>query len=67
MHTVQCMFTNENVRSIDGPIVFSFINSNRVILSHEDALVLTLGVGGFDVHKILVDLGSSIYLQQMPA
>lgn len=65
MHTVQCMFTNENVRSIDGPIVFSFINSNRVILSHEDALVLTLGVDGFDIRRIMIDLGSFADLLEM--
>ena len=32
---------------------------------YEDALILTLGVGGFDVRRILVDLGSSIDLLQM--
>ena len=32
---------------------------------HEDALVLTLLVGGFDVRRVLVDLGSSVDLLQM--
>ena len=34
---------------------------------HEDALILILGVGGFDMRIILVDLGSSIDLLQMSA
>ena len=33
---------------------------------HEDALVLTLGVGGFDVRRVLVDPGSSTDLLKMP-
>ena len=32
---------------------------------HEDTLILILGVGGFDVRIILVDLGSSIDLLKM--
>ena len=32
---------------------------------HKDVLVLTLLVGGFDVRRVLVDLGSSVDLLQM--
>ncbi|RVW40367.1 hypothetical protein CK203_092459 [Vitis vinifera] len=60
-------FIDDNVRPIDEPIAFSPIDSNRVILPHEDVLVLTLGVGGFDVHIILIDLGSFVNLLQMSA
>ena len=42
---------------IDGPISFPSINMNRVIVPHYDALVLTLYFNGFDVHRVLVDLG----------
>lgn len=38
-----------------------------MILPHEDALVLTLGVDGFDVRRILIDLGSFANLLQMLA
>ncbi|RVW49011.1 hypothetical protein CK203_080951 [Vitis vinifera] len=38
-----------------------------VILLYEDALVLTLGVSGFDVLKILIDLGSFTDLLKMSA
>ena len=67
IHVVQCISTNEGVRSIDKPITFPSIDSNRVILPHEDALVLTLGVDSFDLRKILIDLGSSADLLQMLA
>ncbi|XP_034710539.1 uncharacterized protein LOC117933267 [Vitis riparia] len=65
VHTIQCTFTDDSVRPIDRPITFSPINSNWVILSHEGALVLTLVVNDFDVHRILVDPGSSADLLQM--
>lgn len=52
------MFTDESVWSIDRAITFPLIDSNRVIFPYEDTLVLTLGVGGFDVHIILINLGN---------
>ena len=53
------------MRPIDGTITFPPIGVNRVLQSHEDALVLTLGIGRFDVRRVLVDAGSSIDLIQM--
>ena len=41
------------------------VNYNRVLQPHEDALVLTLGINGFDVRRILVDPGSSVDLLQI--
>ena len=35
------------------------LSPNRVIMPHYDALVLTLCISGFDVHKVLVDLISA--------
>ena len=55
------------VEPIDGHISFPLVNPNKVIVLHYDALVLTLCINGFDVHKILVDLGSTTYLLQLPA
>ena len=37
---------------IDGPISFPLVNPTRVIVPHYDALVLTLYINGFDVHKL---------------
>ena len=36
-------------------------------MPHYDALVLTLCINGFDVHKVLIDLGSAVDLLQLPA
>ena len=59
--------SREETKSIDGPISFPPVNPNRVIVPHYDALVLTLCISGFDVHRVLVDLGSEINLLQLPA
>ena len=55
------------VEPIDGPISFLLVNPNRVIVPHYDALVLTLCINGFDVHKVLVDPGSAANLLKLPA
>ena len=55
------------VEPIDGPISFPLVNPNRVIVPHYDALVLTLCINGFDVHKVLVDPGSAENLLQLPS
>ena len=49
----------EETKPIDGPISFPPVNPNRVIVPHYDALVLTLCISGFNVHKVLVDPGST--------
>ena len=48
---------------VDGTVTFA----SRVLQPHKDALVLTLGISGFDVRRVLVDLGSSVDLLQMSA
>ena len=48
----------EETKLIDGPISFPPINPNRVIVPHYDALVLTLCIKGFNVHRVLVDPSS---------
>ena len=58
---------HEETKPIDGPISFPPINSNRIIVLHYYALVLTLCIKGFDVHMVLKDLGSATYLLQLPA
>ena len=44
---------------IDGLISFPLVNSNRVIVPHYDALVLTQCISGFDVHRVPIDPGSA--------
>ena len=58
---------HEETELIDGPISFPPINLNRIIVPHYDAMVLTLCINGFDVHRVLVDHGSVVDLLQLPA
>ena len=55
------------VQPVDGPISFPLINPIRVITPHYDALVLTVGINNFDVHRVLVDPGSAADLLHLPA
>ena len=52
---------------VDGPISFPPINLTQVITPHYDALVLTVCINGFDVHRVLVDPGSAVDLLHLPA
>ena len=36
-------------------------------MAHYDALVLTFCINGFDVHRVLIDLGSVADLLQLPS
>ena len=62
VNVVHTRGSQEETRLIDGPISFPPINPNKVIVPHYDALVLTLCISIFDVHMVLVDLGSTTYL-----
>ena len=62
---VQGTFAEGSVHPIDDTITFPPIEVNWVLQPHEDTLILTLGVGGFDMRRTLVDLGSSADLLQM--
>ena len=52
---------------VDGPISFPPINPTRVITPHYDALVLIVCINSFDVHRVLIDLGSAADLLHFPA
>ena len=52
---------------VDGPISFPHINPTRVITPHYDALILTVCINSFDVHKVLIDPGSAVDLLYLPA
>ena len=58
--------SREETKPINGPISFPPINPNRVIVPHYDALLLTLCINSFDVHRVLVDPGSVADLLQLP-
>ena len=67
MNVVHIEGIQGEVELIDSPISFPPVNSNRVIVPHYFALVLTLCINGFDVHRIMVDPGSATYLLQLLA
>ena len=67
MNAIHISSSREETKPINGPISFPPINPNRVIVPHYDALVLTLCINGFDVHKVLVDPSSAADLLQLPA
>ena len=53
---------NSNPKRIktNVPLVLSFsnVNKQRTIQPHDDALVITLRIGGYDVKRVMVDQGS---------
>ena len=67
INTISIPESSAAIQPIDGPISFPPINPTRVITPHYDALVLTLCINNFDVHRVLVDLGSTSYLLHLPA
>ena len=55
------------VLPVDFPIYFPPINPTQVITPHYDALVLTVCINSFDVHRVLINLGSAAYLLHLLA
>ena len=45
---------------MDIPLILSFSNEDKVgtIQPHNDALVVTLRIGGYDVKRVMIDQGS---------
>ena len=62
MNTINTLDNNKAIQPVDDPI-----NPSRVITPHHDALVLTLCINNFDVHRLLVDPGNATDLLQLPA
>ena len=58
---------HEENKPIDSLISFPPVNLNRIIVPHYDALVLTLCINSFNVHRVLIDPGSVTNLLQLPA
>ncbi|RVX23028.1 Retrovirus-related Pol polyprotein from transposon 297 [Vitis vinifera] len=63
--SIQPGLASGGIHPIDGTIVFPAVDPAQVLQPHRDALILTLGVGDFDVKRILVDPGSSADLLQV--
>ena len=67
VNTISASDNNEAIQPVESPISFPPINSSRVITPYHDALVLTLCIKFFYVHRVLVDPSSAADLLQLPA
>ena len=67
VNTIHASDRSKTIHPIDGPISFPPINLSRVITPNHDALMLTLCINTFNVHRVLVDPSSATYLLQLPA
>ena len=66
VNTISALDNSKAIQPIDGPISFPPINPSKVITPHHDALVLTLCINNFDVHRVLVDPSSAANLLHLP-
>ena len=67
VNTIHIPDSSRAIQPFNDPISFPPVNPSRVITLHHDALVLTLCINDFDMHRVLVDLGSATDLLQLPA
>ena len=67
VNTIHILDSSKSIQPIDDPISFPPVNPFRVITSYHVALILTLCINNFDVHRVLVDLGSATDLLQLLA
>ena len=45
---------------LEQPLVMGFSDENKIAIQpHDDALVITLRIGGYDVKRVMVDQGSA--------
>ena len=66
MNAIHIPDSSRVIHLIDDPLSFPPVNPSRVITPHHDALVLTLCINDFDVHRVLVNPGSAADLLQLP-
>ena len=67
MNVIHTESSQGEAEPIDGPISFPSVDPSRVIVPHYDALILTLCINCFYVHRVLVDPRSVADLLQLPA
>ena len=64
VNTIRPGVTDGSAQPINGTIVFPPVDPTQILQPHRDALILSLGMGDFDVRRILVDPGRSTNLLQ---
>lgn len=67
INSIQHSLPKGSANPMDDTITFPPIKANPVLQPHEDTLILTLGISGFDVRRVLIDPGSSTDLLQVSA
>ena len=67
INTINALESSTTLQPTDDLVSFPLIDPTRIITPHYDALVLTLCINNFDVHRVLVDPGSAAKLLHLPA
>ena len=68
VHNVQLTGSIPKMPRIDNPIIkFSGDNARRLHHLHDDTLVVSLQIGDYNTHRVLVDNGSSVDILYYPA
>ena len=67
VNTIHVPDSSIAIQPIDVPISFPLVNPSRVITPHHYVVVLTVCINDFDVHRVLVDPGSTADLLQLLA
>ncbi|RVW57997.1 hypothetical protein CK203_113326 [Vitis vinifera] len=67
INSIRPGLTSGSAHPIDGTIIFPLVYPIRILQPHRDALIMFLGIGDFDVRRILVYPGSSADLLQVSA
>ena len=68
VHSVQLTGSVPKMPQIDNPIIgFSEDDARRLHHPHDDALVVSLRIGDYNMHRVLVDNGSSVDILYYPA
>ena len=68
VHNVQLIGSVPKMVRIDNPVIrFSEEDAWRLHHPHDDALVVSLQVGDYNMHRVLVDNGSSADILYYPA
>ncbi|XP_050278186.1 uncharacterized protein LOC126719700 [Quercus robur] len=68
VHSVQLIGFVPKVSRIDNPVLkFSEDDARRLHHPHDDALVVSLQIGDYNMHRVLVDNGSSADILYYPA
>ena len=65
--TIHIPYSSREIQPINDPISFPPINPSMVITPLHDALILTLCINDFDLHRVLVDPSSAADQLQLPA